>query len=346
LKDFEPDFFSKVRNGNTKSIPTPNLKVEEIINDEFPFLNEIVCIEQMPGLNINSNNVKVTLIDGKYSLKSWGSLNPERVNQICNLMLHLNTKGITTPTPIYTRYNRFIVERDKEYFTLFNFVDGEIFQPKFSDLSFYLSSINYLFLALETFDGNKNSSMDLDLEFISRTLVNLVSNNSSKLYSFFSHELDDLQSIIQRIVIDIEKFSEIANVSEKQFSHFDLHPKNILQLPNNKYAFLDFESCLYSDPNIAWGYTLIKILRQMMVVSHGELKPNLVGARALDEVGKKEFATRLQVENLPIFGRIEIMRRLVLIIDQFEKFNSETWLLMLPVQIQTLKESYLLFPAE
>ncbi len=346
MKDFEPDFFSNVSNGNTKSISAPNLKVKEIINDEFPFLNEIVCIEQMPGLNINSNNVKVTLINGKYSLKSWGSLNPERVNQICALMLHLNMNGITTPTPIYTRYHRFIVERDKEYFTLLNFIDGEIFQPELSDLSFYLSSINYLFLALETFDGNKNSSMDLDLEFISRTLVNLVSNNSSKLHSFFSYELDDLQSIIQRILIDIEKFSEIANVSEKQFSHFDLHPKNILQLPNNKYAFLDFESCLYSDPNIAWGYTLIKILRQIMVVSHGDLKPNLVGARALDEVNKQEFSSRLQVERLPIFGRIEIIRRLVLIIDQFENFNSETWLFMLPVQIQTLKESYLLFPAE
>jgi hypothetical protein len=346
LKDFAPDFFSKASNGNIKSTAAANLKIEKIFNDEFPFLNEITCIEQMPGLNINSNNVKVTLIDGKYSLKSWGSLNPERINQICNLLLHLNMNGITAPIPIYTRHHRFIVERDKEYFTLLNFIDGEIFQPKFSDLSFYLSSINNLFLALETFDGNKNFSMNLDLEFISRTLVNLVSKNSSKLYSIFYHELDDLQSIIQRILVDIEKFSKIADVSKKQFSHFDLHPKNILELPNNKYAFLDFESCLYSDPNFAWGYTLIKILRQMMAASHGDLKPNLAGSRALDEVNKQEFATQLQVENLPIFGRIEIIRRLVFIIDQFEKFNSETWLLMLPVQIQTLKESYLLFPAE
>lgn len=346
MKDFEPDFFSKISTGSTSSIPAINSKVKEIINDEFPFLSEIACIEQMPGLNINSNNVKLTLVDGKFLLKSWGSLSPEKINQICNLLLYLNLNGIITPTPIYTQHHRFTIKRNGEYFTLFNFIDGEIFQPKFSDLSFYLRSINYLFLALEAFDGDKNSTMAPDLEFISRTLVNSVSKNSSKLYSIFSHEFDDLHSLTQRILIDIDKFSKIANVSEKQFSHFDLHPKNILELPNNKYAFLDFESCLYSDPNIAWGYTLIKILRQMMVISNGDLKPNLAGAHALNEINKQEFATRLQVENLPIFGRIEIIRRLVLIIDQFEKFNSQTWLPMLPIQIQTLKESYLLFPTE
>ena len=346
MKDFEPDFFSKVSVGSPKSDLALDAKVEEIIKTEFPFLADISCVEQMPGLNLNSNNLKVTLNDGVYTLKNWGSLSPERIKQICELLLHVNLKGIRAPTPILTLHDVFIVKRDKEYFTLFHFIAGENFNPKFPDLPTYLESINNLFLTLESFSGEIYSTLTPDLELISRCLINSVSKNSSELYSYFPDEFARLQSITGKLLNDIEIFSKIDNVSKKQFSHFDLHPKNILELPNNTYAFLDFESCLYSDPNIAWGFSLIKILRQMIVFSNGNLDPSMVGAYALNGINRQEFATRLQVENLPIFGRVEIMRRLVLIIDQFENFNSKTWLSMLPVQIQILRESYLLFPRE
>jgi len=346
LKDFEPDFFSKVSAGSPKNNLAFNAKIEEIVETEFPFLGDISYIEQMPGLNLNSKNAKIVLIDGKYTLKSWNSLSPERIKQICELLLHISLKGIIAPTPVLNLRNDFIVRRDKEYFTLFKYIAGENFNPKFSDLSPYLESMSNLFIALESFPGEIYSTLAPDLDLISRTLNNSVSTNSSKLYSFFSDEFDILQRITEKLLCDIENFSKIANVSKKQFSHFDLHPKNILELHGNNYAFLDFESCLYTDPNIAWGFSLIKILRQMIVFSNGSLDPSMVGAHALNDINRQKFATLLQVENLPIFGRVEIMRRLVLIIEQFENFNSQTWLSMLPVQIQILKESYLLFPNE
>ena len=346
MKDFEPDFFSRNNAGSLKSNLAFNTKIEEIVKTNFPFLADILYVEQMPGLNLNSKNVKVTSINGVYTLKSWGLLSPERIKQICELLLHINSKGIVVPTPILTLHSGFAVKRDKEYFTMFHFIAGENFNPKFSDLSTYLESINNLFLTLESFPGENYSTLTPDPELISRSLINSVSKNSSELYSCFPDEFARLQSITEKLLNDIEIFSKIDNVSKKQFSHFDLHPKNVLELPNNTYAFLDFESCLYSDPNIAWGFSLIKILRQMIVFSNGNLDPSMVGAYALNGINRQEFATRLQVENLPIFGRVEIMRRLVLIIDQFENFNSKTWLSMLPVQIQILRESYLLFPSE
>ena len=137
MKDFEPDFFSKVSARSPKSNLAFNAKIEELIKTEFPFLADVSYVEQMPGLNLNSKNVKVALIDGVYTLKSWGSLSPDRINQICELLLHINLKGIIAPTPVLNLWNSFIVRRDKEYFTLFKYIDGETFNPKFSDLSLY-----------------------------------------------------------------------------------------------------------------------------------------------------------------------------------------------------------------
>jgi len=344
LKDFEPDFFSNVSAEDSISNLASNTTIKEIIKTEFPFLADILYVEQMPGLNLNSKNFKVSLVDGVYTLKNWGSLNPKRIKQICELLLHINMHGVIAPIPVLNLQNGFTVMRDNDYFTLFNYIAGENFYPKFSDLSPYLESLSNLFLALDSFPGEIYPPLNLDLDLISKTLINTTSKNSSRLYSYFSNEFAILQNMIEKLLNEIEKFSKIANMSKKQISHIDLHPKNIIELHDNKYAFLDFESCLYSDPNIAWGFSLIKILRQMIVFSNSSLDPSVVGAHALSVVNRQEFAAVLQVENLPTFGRVEIMRRLVLIIEQFENFNSQDWFSMLPIQIQILKESYQLFP--
>ena len=66
--------------------------------------------------------------------------------------------------------------------------------------------------------------------------------------------------------------------------------------------------------------------------------------KALDLIQNQEFADALTVPLLPVFGRVEVLRRLTYIIDEFENYNSETWLSMLPIQVQLLRESYILFP--
>lgn len=344
MRDFQPDFFSKSKPESSTFDSNLFLEITTILKKEFPGLSEIVKIEQIAGLNLNSNNIKVNTTNSSYILKTWGLPSTDRINQICSILLHINSQGVFAPTPILNYQDRFVMRHNQGFASIFKYIEGEIFQPEFSDLSAYLASIDKLFLALESYTGYENYSQIPDLNLIFDTLSAQISINTSRLQQEFTDEFDLLKSMAQQLLIDIEEFAKITNVNAMQFSHFDLHPKNILKLSNDDYAFLDFESCLYSDPNIAWGFTLIKILRQMIVASKGNLNPKIIGARALEEVNKLEFASRLQVQNLPTFGRIEIMRRLVLIIDQYENFNSTTWLSMLPIQIQILRESYLLFP--
>lgn len=345
MKDFQPDYFS-IASINYSSIPLKNLhEIENILKEQFPTIGRILEAKNLSGLDINSSNMKITSETGNYILKYWSSKDLNRINQICRILSHLNSEGITAPVPVVTMQNEFIFEFQKCNVTLFNYLDGEIFQPMFSDLQSYFMSISNLFISLKKFnDISKNYNLSPDPELISNILNRTEANNTSELAIRFPGEFIKLKEIHKKLLGDLEKYSTITHNSKKQFSHYDLHPKNILKQKKDNYAFLDFESCVISDPNIAWGFTLIKILRQVMAGSEVILDPIIVGKKSLDLIQDQEFADTLAVPLLPVFGRVEVLRRLTYIIDEFENYNSETWISVLPIQVQLLRESYILFP--
>ena len=345
MKDFQPDYFS-VTTLNYSNVPLKNLhEIINILKEKFPTVDRVLDAKSLSGLNINSSNIKITSGNGNYILKYWSSQDLDRINQICKILLHLNSEGVSVPVPVTTTGNEYIFEFEKANITLFNYIDGEIFQPVFADLRSYFASVSNLFISLRKLDvDNKNYNLYPDPELISNTLNRVVNNNSSELEIRFPGDFIKLKVIHKKLLSDLERYSTITHDNEKQFSHYDLHPKNILKQKNDNYAFLDFESCVISDPNIAWGFTLIKILRQVIAGSEVILDPIIVGKKALDLIQNQEFADALTVPLLPVFGRVEVLRRLTYIIDEFENYNSETWLSMLPIQVQLLRESYILFP--
>ena len=345
MKDFQPDYFS-IASINYSSVPLKSLhEIENMLKKQFPIVEMVLDAKNLSGLDINSSNIKIKSGTGNYMLKHWSSKDFDRINQICRILLHLNSEGISVPVPVSTIENEFIFKFKKGNVTLFNYLDGEIFQPMFSDLQSYFVSISNLFISLRKFnDENKNYNLYPDPELISNTLNRTVMNNSSELEKRFPGDFIKLKEIYKKLLSDIERYPTFTHNNEKQFSHYDLHPKNILKQKKDNYAFLDFESCVISDPNIAWGFTLIKILRQVMAGSEVILDPIIVGKKSLDLIQDQEFADSLTVPLLPVFGRVEVMRRLTYIIDEFENYSSETWLSMLPIQVQLLRESYILFP--
>ena len=345
MKDFQPDYFS-VTTLNYSNVPLKNShEIINILKEKFPTVDRVLDAKSLSGLNINSSNIKITSGNGNYILKYWSSQDLDRINQICKILLHLNSEGVSVPVPVTTAGNEYIFEFEKANITLFNYIDGEIFQPVFADLRSYFASVSNLFISLRKLDvDSKNYNLYPDPELISNTLNSVVMNNSSELEIRFPEDFIKLKEIHKKLLSDLERYSTITHNNEKQFSHYDLHPKNILKQKNDNYAFLDFESCVISDPNIAWGFTLIKILRQVIAGSEVILDPIIVGKKALDLIQNQEFADALTVPLLPVFGRVEVLRRLTYIIDEFENYNSETWLSMLPIQVQLLRESYILFP--
>jgi hypothetical protein len=345
LKDFQPDYFS-VTSIEFPSIPLNDLReTENILKVHFPLVGRILGAKNLSGLGINSSNIKIISETGDYVLKYWSSKDLNKINQICRILLHLNSEGISAPIPITTIKNKFTFEFENRTVTLFNYLDGEIFKPNVSDLQSYFASTSKLFISLGKFnDNSKYHSLNLDTELISNTLNQILKNNSFELAVKLQDDFINLKAIHKKLLLDLKKYSTTIHNTEKQFSHYDLHPRNILKLRKHNYAFLDFESCIFSDPNIAWGFTLIKILREVMARSQVILDPIEVGKTTLDLIQNQEFADKLIVSLLPVFGRVEIMRRLTYIINDLINYNSKTWLSMLPIQVQLLRESYILFP--
>jgi hypothetical protein len=85
------------------------------------------------------------------------------------------------------------------------------------------------------------------------------------------------------------------------------------------------------------------MLRQA-VVSEGKTS-NLfeLGQRSLENIRNVEFSKFIDVPSLPIFGRFELARRLAYVLKDYFENDSKIWFMMLPIQVQLLEESYLLF---
>ena len=345
MRDFQPDFFSVNSDEPKSGGDVSNLQIMEVIHSQFPSIGEVKRTVELGGVGINSRNYKILAETGSYTFKLWGTNDPMRISEVSKISRFLDSKNICVPVPIRSATGADYINNERKLASLLTFIEGELYSPSESDLPHYFNSISQLFENLREY--KKSSEHYLRYEVDSTNLGISISRGLASELIWIENGLQDqhtsLTEIYPKILEDIRIFS-LANKSvENQFSHFDLHPRNILKTGQDRFGFLDFEACGFMDPRIAWGFTLVKILRQVIAGSDVKTDPSKLGKDALELIRSTNFGSRLDAFYLPVFGRIEILRRLSLIIDDYLDNESSTWLPMLPIQIQLLKESYLLF---
>lgn len=344
MNDFQPDYFSPSPEDEHDYNFVEASKIIKDICSNYKILETVGQIGAISGLGVNSKNIRLDCEQNSYLLKFWNTHDLNRINEICKILIHVNHDGITAPYPIQNNESCVTTVIDNQVVTLFTYIQGSIFVPKIHDLENYFSDVSYLFLSLKNIGLYKEELSNLvDVDSLCFTLLNLCDNKDSYFFYNFPESMEILLSIKNHLLKSLDLYSKNIIPNFNQFSHFDLHPRNILQLSNNRYAFLDFESCDMYDPSLAWGYTLIKILRQVLVGSVDTKLPSKMGSDAMNLIKNLPFAENLQVELLPTFGRVEIMRRLTYIANAYNTFNSSEWISMFPVQIQLLKESLIIF---
>ena len=346
MKDFLPDFFSMRDPQGIELSVSEKARLKTSIKKHFPNIGEPLSIQPQGGLGINSLNFLVITEKAKYSYKIWGFGSQDRIELISRILKHLFSKNIGVPVPIDTSAGLPYIRIDDTYSSLFTYIEGTQFTADFKELPNYFSSLSELFTGLKSFELKEPIFVPFVLD--SNCLISSLSTSLENRSLWSTEQLDEpfdiLKSIFPFLLNDLETYGSIQNLAQRQYSHFDLHPKNILKIPGGEFGFLDFEACGFIDPNIAWGFTLIKNLRQTMVLSKSSLDPAEAGVKSLESIQATEFGKSLRLESLPLFGRIEIVRRLAYILDEYKERNSKEWLQMLPVQVQLLKESYILFP--
>ena len=345
MKEFELDFFS-----NTSVVPSelPESEaslIREYIENFYPGIGKVKASFSFGSLDINSRNIKVVSEVGTFTLKFWESTPRKRVDEIIQVLLFLNSQEIRIPIPLKNRMGAYLSGPQHKEASLFCYVDGELYSPTQDNLGHFFQATGRLFSNL----GKVSKSSNLSTSYIASPIETQISITQSLRNNMLWEDLDSielqecLKSMWPLINKDLDSFAQLNNLSKPQYSHYDLHPKNILFDNEKGFGFLDFASCALSNPNIAWGFLLIKNLRQAVVNGneHGDAK--LLASKAMLDLQKIDFAQNLDILNLPIYGRYEIAKRLASILDEYTKFGMKTWLSMLPVQIRLLKESYLLF---
>lgn len=345
MKDFQLDFFS-INNEESKQIKEDNdFEVINVVESQFPSIGEVKKTYKLGGLGVNSKNYKIFSETGTYTYKLWGTKDPLRISEVSNISRFLDSKGINVPIPIESGKGDDYFHGNDGLVSLLTFIEGQLYNPTTSDLSNYFYSTSELFENLRLYETSDQHQPPFEVNLIK--LENSIGRGiNSKLFWIENNLQEDyvrLTEIYPRILEDMRSFLLVKKTINKQFSHFDLHPRNILKIGPNKFGFLDFEACGYMNPHTAWGFTLIKILRQTVAGSKANINPTKLGFNALETIGSTSFGNRLDVFSLPLFGRMEILRRLSFIIDDYLNNKSVTWLPMLTIQVQLLRESYLLF---
>jgi hypothetical protein len=343
LNLFKADFFSNTSDNAIEIKLLSPSEINEFIRENFRNISTINHITRLSGLNLNSENFKVYTSDGAFLLKYWKLSQTNRINEICNILERLNDLDIVVPSPLRSDSGNFYEKFGSDNISIFKYIIGKSFTPNMNELSLCFESVGELFYCLSKLKSAEAYAPQIPSTVsIFKSIDKLLSSNSI-LNEKYSDELGDFRKILRSLEKDANIYNNILDLNFKQYCHSDLHPKNILSLSANKYAFLDFDSCYVSNPNISWGFMLLKILREVVSSSNQTINPTELGRNTLLSLKRIQFAKSLLIEQLPIFGRMEVLRRLAYIVDDFEDNNSKIWLDMLPIQISVILESYQLF---
>ena len=345
MKDFEADYFSNIYDTSSELVEVKDLSLQTYIENFYPSVGKVKSIFSYGSLDINSRNMKVVTEAGSYTLKFWGNTPLKRLEGIIKILLYLGHHKIRTPIPIKNRNDEYFSRTQNQITTLFCYLDGDLYRPTPDNLGDFFEATGELFSALAeipTIESLSASLMATPKE-TQKSIRHSLRNSRLWVELDLVEYQEILISMWPLIDRDLDSFTRLNHSSKLQYSHYDLHPKNILYDRNHGFGFLDFASCTISNPNIAWGFLLIKNLRQAVVNNNENDKTKLVALRALSDLQKISYVQNLDILNLPIYGRYEIAKRLAFILDEYTNYGMKVWISMLPVQIRLLRESYLLF---
>lgn len=344
MKDFQPDYFSHVSGTPSELVEVEDLSVQRHIENFYPSVGRVKRVYSYGSLDINSRNMKVVTELGSFTLKFWENMSLRRLDEIIKILLYLRHQTIRTPTPVKNCNQEYLSRSQKQITTLFAYLDGESYIPTPDNLTDFFEATGQLFSLLAEVPTTNQSTLHMAAPYETQKSIRNSLNNTRLWIELdmveFQESLVSMWPLIDR---DLDLFTHLNHSSKLQYSHYDLHPKNVLLDRDHGFGFLDFAACAVSNPNIAWGFLLTKNLRQACLNMNKKENAKALSSRALSDLQSTSYAQNLDISNLPIYGRYETARRLASILDEYTSYGKKIWINMLPVQIQLLRESYLMF---
>ena len=345
---FKKDIFSQKKISWNKN----NLIEKEEIQKIKFFLEKnnfgnLIYVKKRLGLESNSQNFKIKINNHTYLLKKWSmNLSTQEVNSIIRLNQDLSKIKSLVPKIVKVNgYKTFKINNG--CWTLYNFIDAGHYSGSKNEFSNLSLELGRFFKGLKKIHKkSKSPNIFKYYDYNSKKTLLKIKKNKKNWKSMFGIKLAKIVSKNFKLIEDTYLLNSKKNnlVKVNQFSHFDLHPHNILVKKEKVISFLDIESCKQMNAGYALAFCCLKICKQ--TISENKIK-DLDTIKKYVEIFRKKVS--LNYPDIDIlfpyffyFSTSEVLRRILIIFNQNLK-SINTWNKVLEIQIDHLKEAKILF---
>jgi hypothetical protein len=346
---FAPDLFSGSRPVWKQVSPS----LGEIVRgmDEFlpaDYLSFCQPPEQIGGLEINSNNIRLTSTSGcQIVLKRYSdAVNISELHKTLDLMAWLADEGLPVPKPLpFSNGNTSISHAGRQW-VLFPFVEGEYFSGSQEELDAVAETVGVLSFKLSAAPASLRTTRECH-HFTKQDIeaIEFVESNRDLWVKIFGFEIAELLGIHWEN--SWEEWSRIRknplDAGPKAMAHLDLHPFNILVKDGKIVALLDFDSCKMMPIDYALAFGALKQCRQAVARCGDPEMASFFGSRYVEVlVAANPQAYRLANSSCDL-ALAEVFRRIALIFRLNIESSETRWNMVLPVQLAHIAECKALF---
>lgn len=350
---FQPNNHSQWRIGYKPVASKIDSRVRKILREQYNF-DQIKSIEQVAEAEVNSNNFKVTLSDGRcFLLRRYiANLDANVIDRTIDIMEHLAGLGVQVPQVIKTVSERRISIVDGEPHTLFAFIEGDHYRGTGEELASAGKEIGRLDQALVNLPASRDWAAELSLpakakefriysqviwqEIFMKASERVASDPTDRFHADLLGQKDFIFQAVEKTLA--------AKPIQPSFGvvHFDLHPHNLLANGEAVTAILDFDSLRYLERSRALAFALHRMVRQYIIYNQ-RTDYSAVAAEArkifLDTYRQANSINDEALAAIPYFIRDEALCRLTYAMkDQY--FNSNpAWRQDLPKQTAAIAEA-------
>jgi Ser/Thr protein kinase RdoA (MazF antagonist) len=303
-------------------------------------------VEYAGGLEINSNNFKITENNKSIIVKRWSKATEQKnLERILNTMEWLANAEVKVPNPIKFNDGALLLNNDGYHWSCYPYFSGNYFSGRGSEIK------NASLITAELANSLANLPTELMPESgpqhltdgDNETLIEIDQNRDS-WKSFFGTEYSELLDNSWSTIIDNwnRLKNQRINAGPSMAAHFDLHPHNLIFKESKISAILDFEACKVMPVGYAVAFAGLKQCRQAVCISGDSNSANKIGQNYIKDIKSKLQMDDSWIENFSDLALAEIMRRICIILRLNLQGNKD-WNKVLPVQIAHLYEVKALF---
>tara|TARA_B000000475_G_C15995525_1_gene446757 strand:+ start:1038 stop:2096 length:1059 start_codon:yes stop_codon:yes gene_type:complete len=320
---------------------------EEVVNifEKLNLIDKKVFfrIYHLKGLEINSSNLMVQSNFKNFVAKKYNVSDASFLNSQVDLYKFIKKKKLSGPYILDGHMPESFIKKNVDMLFL-EYKKGQYYKGSFADMKKAASSISNFIKEFQSFDSSKLQEIEI-LQKNSKDIFEdfeLQKNSwSLKFGNETAHLLKSEWGYIKECLNNSSK--EIVKIKKaKKFAlHIDLHPHNLL-IHKDECTILDIDSIRLCHWPSAVGFTIFKLLRQSLT--------HLSYDRKFEQNAKKFITTvteSINKEGIPgdvlfIGARLEILRRLLIILEGNLGEKISPWNSVLEIQMNALKEVNLL----